>query len=161
MAGKVYLSEYVLDECDDGWGNCLIAASQNLPSSERHLPSNPERQVGAVGTTAGHFRTTRNFSCITLHFLLLRRHRPAVVEILCASRGESFRANYEGLTRRHTKDLLFNCMWKANKLPVHKTLVTSLWLCMGWERRSMDCPSRPQGRVLSRNFERPVENVKK
>ena len=155
MASKVCLSEYVLDECDDGWGICLIAALQNLPSSERHISSNPERQVGAVGTTAGLHSTTHNFSWITcksLHFLLLHRHRPAAVEILCASRGECFRANYEGLTF---------CMWKINKLPVHKTLETFLWLCKGCERLCMDRPSRPQDRVLSRNFERPMENVKK
>ena len=34
---------------------------QNLPSSERHIPSNPQRRVGEVGTTAGHHSTTRNF----------------------------------------------------------------------------------------------------
>ena len=33
---------------------------QNLPSSERHIPSNPQRRMGAVGTTAGHHSTTRN-----------------------------------------------------------------------------------------------------
>ena len=34
---------------------------QNLPSSERHIPSNPQRRVGEVGTTAWHHSTTRNF----------------------------------------------------------------------------------------------------
>ena len=124
---------------------------QNLPSSERHIPSNPQRRVGEVGTTAGHHSTTRNFvwiTCKSLNFLLLCGRRPAVIGMLCASRGLWFRANYKGLARRHTKDLLFNFMWKVNKLHVHKT---SLWLCMGCERLCMgcerlctDCPSPPQ-----------------
>ena len=35
-------------------------SSQTLPSSERHIPSNPRRRVCAVGTTAGHHHKTRN-----------------------------------------------------------------------------------------------------
>ena len=41
--------------CEDG-----KESSQNLPSSERHIPGNPRRRVGAVGTTAGHHHKTRN-----------------------------------------------------------------------------------------------------
>ena len=38
----------------------LRQTSQNLPSSERPIPSNPQRRVGAVGTTAGHHSATRS-----------------------------------------------------------------------------------------------------
>ena len=44
MAGKVCLSEFALDVCDDGMGNCLIAVLQptvlplqNKYSSEMHI----------------------------------------------------------------------------------------------------------------------------
>ena len=33
---------------------------QNLPSSERHIPSSLQHLMGVVGTTAGHNSTTRN-----------------------------------------------------------------------------------------------------
>ena len=122
------------------WDN--FCSLQSLPSSERHIPSNPQRRMGAVGTTAGHHSTTRNIlwiTCKSLHFLMLRGRRPAVVGVLCASRGDYFRANYKGLARRQTKDLLFNFMWKVNKLPVHKTLKASLWLCMGCAQTVHGC----------------------
>ena len=61
-----------------------------------------------------------------LTFSHVAGRRPAVVGVLCASRGDYFRVNYKGLARRQTKDLLFNFMWKVNKLPVHKTLKASL-----------------------------------
>ena len=124
--------------------NCPIQCKasewlQNLPSSEGHIPSNPQRRVDAVGTTAGHHSKS-----LHIRPILLRGRRLAVVGMLFASQGKCFRVNYEGLASRQTKDLLLNFLGKVNKLPLYKTLKLSLWLCMGSERLCMDYPSRPQ-----------------
>ena len=89
-----------------------------------------------------HHSTTCNIlwiTCKSLHSLMLRGRRPAVVGVLCAPRGDYFWVNYKGLARRQTKDLLFNFMWKVNKLPVHNTLKASLWLCMGCAQTVHGC----------------------
>ena len=46
------------------WGP--MSSFQNLPSSQRHVPSDPQREEGAVGTTAGHHSTTHNYWWIIL-----------------------------------------------------------------------------------------------